>query len=274
MKPHFIVKESGQEQRFSKQKLNQSLKRCGLDDDAANAATFKVTQQINNKMRTRDIFKITQKTLHQLHRPFAYRYSLKRAIFELGPTGYPFERLIGKLFTEFGYQVKTGIMLQGKCVQHEVDVVAQNENEKIWVECKFHNDQGVVVDLKTSLYVYGRYLDLKEYEDSKQSKTMWLASNTRFSSEAIQFATCRGMNLLGWDYPNEGGLNVLLDRHQVYPITAISTLNRKQKLELMNEGILTTRDFQKHRNKIVRLGLNSQKWQQINHDLEQLHQAF
>ena len=38
-----------------------------------------------------------QKSLLVANRPFAYRYLLKKAIFDLGPTGFPFEQLIGRV---------------------------------------------------------------------------------------------------------------------------------------------------------------------------------
>ena len=266
-----IVKASGEQQRFSPKKLRASLLKCGLDQKCARETTEEVARQVRDQMSSRGIFNLAHQKLKQTNRPIAYRYSLKRAIFELGPTGFPFEQIIGRLFEKLHYDVKTNLMVPGKCIEHEVDCILERPGETAWVECKFHNVPGTISDLKTALYVYARYLDLKEYRVDSRDKAMWLVSNTRFSSEAIQFSNCRGVNLLGWEYPVQGGLNVLLERNQLYPITTLSTLSRKQKLHLMDNQIYTTEDFQENRKKVLRSGLTEQKWADLCFEIDSLH---
>jgi len=50
--------------------------------------------------------------------------------------------------------------VRGKLVEHEIDVVAWNEEKLIMVEAKFHNQLGVKTDLKVILYVKERFDDL------------------------------------------------------------------------------------------------------------------
>ncbi|MGS0527278.1 hypothetical protein ACU8V7_21050 [Zobellia nedashkovskayae] len=45
----------------------------------------------------------------------------------MGPTGFPFERFIGALLTYSGYETKVGIVMDGICVTHEIDVVAEKK---------------------------------------------------------------------------------------------------------------------------------------------------
>lgn len=76
--------------------------------------------------------KIAQEKLKERNeQALAIRYDLKRALMELGPSGYPFEKLISDLLRKFGYRTKTNLTLQGKCVSHEIDVIAEKDGKKI-----------------------------------------------------------------------------------------------------------------------------------------------
>ena len=44
---------------------------------------------------------------------------------ELGPSGFPFEKLVGKILEQEGFETRVGVIVQGNCVQHEVDVIAR-----------------------------------------------------------------------------------------------------------------------------------------------------
>lgn len=273
MSSRFIVKANGDQQKFSRKKLASSLMRCGLDSKQSAEATDQITKRLGARPSSREIYDHCQKSLFVTNRPVAYRYSLKKAIFELGPTGFPFEQLIARVFQKQGAgDIKTNLMISGKCVSHEVDVIVNSPKVTTWVECKFHNVHGLISDLKTVLYVFGRYIDLKENHSNSPKKQMCIATNTRFSQEAIQFSECRGMKLLGWEYPSRESLNALLERYQLYPITVISELKRHQKLTLIKAGVLTTQDFQMHHKKVLKLGVSDHKWQEINSNIARLHE--
>lgn len=242
----WVIKANGQQERFKHGKLFRSLLNSGLKRSIAISVANQVKKQLQRKpiVSSFEIFDLIQRILKADHRPTANRYNLKRALFELGPTGFPFEALIRRLFHKLNYdEVSGGEILQGKCVSHEVDLIASNSNNIEWGECKFHQLQGTVCDLKTILYVYARYLDLFENSKDSRQKSMWLITNTRFSQEAKQFAECRGIQLLGWDYPEKRGLQTLLPKNDIIPITTIASLSNKQKDSLIQEGVITTADF-------------------------------
>ena len=109
----------------------------------------------------------------------------------MGPTGYPFERLIGALLRQKGYDTKVGVILKGECVTHEVDVLAEKEGNVYAVECKFHSDPKTASNVKTPLYINSRFLDLqkqwnKDLERKSHLKQGWLVTNTQ-----IGRASCR-----------------------------------------------------------------------------------
>ena len=43
------------------------------------------------------------------------------------------------ILKEQGYSVKVGEIVKGKCVTHEVDVIALADHHHFMIECKYHN---------------------------------------------------------------------------------------------------------------------------------------
>lgn len=210
-----IVKANGVHEVFDPAKLRFSLTRAGADEDAISTVMAEVMHDLKDGMTTREIYNRAFNALHQYRKPVAMRYSLRRAIQELGPTGFPFEDLVAAVLKEQGYEALTRQTVLGGCVPHEVDVVAWNEQKLIMVEAKFHNEPGIKSDLKVALYVKARIDDLKENvfnyggRDRKLTEG-WLITNTKFSSTAIHYGVCENMVMIGWNYPEEGNLQDMI----------------------------------------------------------------
>jgi len=111
---------------------------------------------------------------------------------ELGPTGYPFEDFVTEILKAKGYVTQTRSILLGKCVSHEIDVIAQKNAEKIMVEAKYHNAPGIHTDVHVSLYTKARFDDLKEKYQFSQP---WLFTNTKITPDALAYALCVNMAL-------------------------------------------------------------------------------
>jgi hypothetical protein len=82
------------------------------------------------------------------------------------------------------------ILLSGKCVSHEIDVLIKKDNELAMVECKFHSARENKSNVKVPLYVFSRFNDLKERKQIVFSKNeiiskCWIVTNNRFTSDAI-----------------------------------------------------------------------------------------
>jgi hypothetical protein len=155
--------------------------------------------------------------------PVAARYALRRALLELGPSGHPFEDFISHLYRAEGWRVETRKILQGKCVPHETDFYASHpeRNEYLAAELKYHNDPGYKTDLKIALYVKSRFDDIFACDPAVRTCPIdrgLLVTNTKFTSEAIAYATCAGVELLGWGYPADDSLFMRMSRAKIYPI--------------------------------------------------------
>ncbi len=243
-----VRKSSGETQEFSEEKLWQSLLNSGASEDIIRSILPEIRKSLYEGIPTKTIYRKAFAMLRRRMNALAARYSLKNAIMELGPTGYPFEKFIGELMKRMGYEVMIGQILPGKCVSHEVDVVAWNGKSKNMIECKFHNTAGKVCSVQVPLYIQSRFLDIKavwesQPENNSRSFQGWVVTNTRFSDDAADFGKCAGLHLVGWDYPRRGSLKELIQQNGLYPVTAITGLNKKQKQLLIENGTVLCADL-------------------------------
>ena len=127
-----ITKASGKKEPFAKSKLHQSLLRAGAPAVLANEIVEAVELDLTEAMSTKSIYKIAYKLLSNAERNVAGRYHLKHAIMELGPSGYAFEKYIGEILRQQGYKVAVGEIVQGQCVKHEIDVIAEMDHHHFY----------------------------------------------------------------------------------------------------------------------------------------------
>lgn len=237
-----IIKASGEQCSFSEEKLRNSLLRSGAASEVVDSIMKQIIPQLYNGISTTAIYNLAFRLLKQRRKGPAAKYKLKNALMELGPTGFPFEQFIARVFQKMGFETHTGQILEGKCVQHEVDVIAKKDRERLLVECKFHQQKGILCDVKIPLYIHARFNDiemqLQPVKDTKASFTGWLVTNTNFSKDAIAYGTCAGLRLLGWDFPGKESLRILIDRYGLHPLTCLTTLTRQEKQLLLEKKIV------------------------------------
>lgn len=233
-----IVKGDGSRELFNIHKLADSLARSGAEADLANAVSERIGSTVRDGMSTAEIYREAYSILHKEERVTAAKYSMRRAIFELGPTGFPFEDYISELMRAKGYAVRTRVIVEGKCADHEVDVVMEKEGRVVGAELKFHNEPGYKTDIKIALYVRARFSDIDAAAAESKRGALnihegWLITNTKFTENAINYAQCAGLHLLGWDYPGRGNLGDIIRETGLYPVTVLTTLNAAEKTRLL-----------------------------------------
>jgi len=200
--------------------------------------------------------------------PVAVKYSLRRAIGELGPDGFPFEKLVARIFNTWGYETVTDQMVMGSCVEHEIDIVAWRGNELAMVEAKFHNEFGMKSDLKVVLYVKARYDDLsrKVFNFGNKERRLsekYIFTNTKFTEKAIEYSSCQDLRLVGWNYPLSGNLHDIITQYRLQPITSLSLLSGKNKKELINRNILVCSDLMNDTKVLEDIGIKKAQIQRI-----------
>lgn len=271
--PIFITKRNGEKVPFDVQKLIDSLDRSGVAEEEIERIINEVGQNLVEGMSTRKVYQMAYSILRKKSHRAAGKYRLKKAIFELGPTGYPFERFVGELLKNQGYTVEVGKIVQGHCVQHEVDVVAEKDNQKFMIECKFHQQPNRKSDVKVSLYIHSRFLDVEKEWKKKEEGHLnfhqgWIVTNTRFTQDAIQFGNCAGLNMISWDYPASGNLKERIDKSGLHPITALQTLTKKEKQALLEIDQVLCRNITK--DDLVTVGIKENKFKKIIQEIEAL----
>jgi hypothetical protein len=245
-----IKKSSGDLEPFSSRKLKDSLRNCEVSSNEIDSIISQVTPQLYDSISSEEVHNKVFPLLKKYNKISASKYSLKRGIFELGPTGFPFERLIAALLVEKGYQTKVSVVLNGKCVTHEIDVLAEKGGNTYAIECKFHSDPSGVSNVKVPLYINSRFLDVQQQWNSDTRKTThlkqgWLVTNTRFTVDAINYGKCIGLTLLSWDYPKNNGMKANIDAYGLYPITVLTTLTKKEKNQLIAKNIILVKELVK-----------------------------
>src|SRR5262245_21176843 len=205
--PH-LLKTTGQIEVFREHKLRRSLRRSGASADQVERTVDAVRKRLHDGMASTEVFRIAHRELRHEGRDTAARYSLQRAIQRLGPDGFPFESFIGELWRREGYRVKTGVLLNGRFVRHEVDFVGVKGRARLLGECKFRSQSDGQVDVKVALLVHARAADLKIVG----FRQFWLVTNGRFTKDALTYGEGVGLQMLSWDHPKGDGLRDRIDR--------------------------------------------------------------
>jgi hypothetical protein len=248
----YITKADGSRELFNQEKLIGSLLRAGSSRKNANDILEHIQSELTDGMTTKDIYRHAFEMLHKEDKPIAIRYSLKKAILELGPSGFPFEKFIAEIFKADGFSTLTGQVVNGFCVEHEIDVIAWNKEKLIMCEAKFHNEGGMKSDLKVALYVKARFDDLRKmtfkYGKERKLDEGWLITNTKFSKTAIEYGSCQGgLIMIGWNYPPKGNLHDMILEAKLHPLTCLTSLKTTHKKALLDLGIVLCKSISENK---------------------------
>jgi hypothetical protein len=283
-----VLKASGERDLYDREKLMQSLTRSGASPETAHRVADEVEVELRDGMSTRKIYRRAFQYLrrHSIHA--ASQYKLKQAVMQLGPSGYPFERFIGEILKMKGYDVRVGQMLDGRCVRHEVDVVAVRGHEMILTECKFRNQPGSKTDVKVALYYHSRFNDLLDaikvnekafynrlgfaYPGGGKSEAMqykgWIVTNAKFTDDAIQYARCTGLHLVGWDFPEKSGLIGFIRETGLLPVTILQSLSGANAARVLAEGVVVCRELRENHEVLDKVGVDKTNKRRIMTELE------
>ena len=267
--PILVLKANGDKVPFEKDKILNALKYAGAGKEESYQILRQIETKLYNGIPTSKIYKLAYSLLKKKksHRT-AGRYRLKKAIFDLGPSGYAFELFVSRLFESWGHQVKTDQLIKGKCILHEVDVLATQPDLITFVECKFRSDYRGKTDVKVPLYIHSRFSDIeakwrKEPEYQNMEIKGFIVTNARFTKDAIDYAECAGLGLISWDYPASSSLKYYVDRSGMHPITSLHSLTKAHTTILLKDGIILCRELVKREDALQKLGLKEKQIDKI-----------
>lgn len=272
-----VIKATGEREKFKLNKLKRSLSNAGAEPHVIKMVIEYLDENgfFKDGTTTQKIYKEAYRLIKTKSKRVASRYKLKESLLELGPSGYPFEVLISEMFKQLGYKTQVGNVIQGKCVSHEIDVIAQDQDEVLIMECKFHNRQGHHCNVTIPLYVQARFQDVAE--ESKKHPDLgskdhvgYVVTNTRFTSDAIQYAKCMGLKLLSWDHPEKQGLKTMMEEAQIHPITVLSSLTKKEKKLMLDKNIVHCQQLLDNEGVLKELSFNHSKITKVLDESEEL----
>lgn len=269
-----ITKADGTVEPFAANKLRHSLRRAGADKSDIEDIVLHIEGELHEGITTQEVYRHAFDLLNQLETPAAARYSLRRGLFNLGPTGFPFETFLARLFQAEGYQTKVGSMLKGKCAEHEIDLSAYREDDSFVAEAKFHVRPGIKSDLQVAMYSYARFLDLQDLkictEDICGVREFMVITNTKFTSSAEQYGECVGLTLLSWDYPHNNNLHDRIQRAGIYPVTVLQSLSNAEKQILIERDAIICQDLLDRPQVLRHVHISKQKHDRVLHEVRQL----
>jgi Holliday junction resolvase-like predicted endonuclease len=241
---YHVIKADRTREPFSDQKVLASIKRAKIPHRMQADVLSHVKSKLYDGISTEEIYHHIISFLGTTSQPYIKaRYSLKESIMMLGPTGYPFEDFISKLLEHSGYETKVRQILSGRCITHEIDVIAEKDGRTAIIEAKFHNNPGTRSEIQTALYTHARFEDVKQRNNIHE---VWLITNTKATIDATTYAHCIGLKVISWDYPRGEGLRDMVERSGLHPITLLTSLSNSQKMTLLENHITLCKEIQKN----------------------------
>ena len=243
-----VTKFDGQLVDYNPNALKISLTKSGATKEEVEEVFELMSPDIYDGITTQNLFTLAFDSLKKYRNSYAARYSLKKAMRDLGPEGYHFEKYIQRLMQSAGFNSINGQTVQGAAVTHEIDVVSEKDGLLYFSECKFRNDIDAKISVTTPMYFMSRMIDVQDIEYSFFDKKLkltkgFLVTNAYLTSDSVDWANHYGMGVISWDYPEEMSLKLLIDNLAIYPITCLTTLTQEQHKVLLNEDCLLVKDI-------------------------------
>lgn len=241
-----VKKSTGVIQEFDHSKLYTSMQRAGVRADLAQQICRQVFKTLKPGDSTNEIFRETFKILLGHNMEWAARYALERAVDSLGPAGFLFEQYVEAILQSLGFNTRRNVFVDGECVTHEIDVLANKGNFRYLVEAKYRNGHKMKTHIDQVMYADARLEDIRRRSNKDNTGLqyqMFVVTNAYFTQNSIQYAQCRNMRLLGWKYPKEENLINIAEKNKLYPITVLPSLTNDGLAQFAKNKIILLHDL-------------------------------
>ncbi|MEZ4102993.1 MAG: restriction endonuclease [Candidatus Paceibacterota bacterium] len=241
-----IIKSGGKVELFDPKKLCNSIKNAGAPVKVADSICEMVSQKVKPGVTSSNIFRESLRHLVKEDLDIAVRYSLKRGINLLGPAGFLFEQYVEAILRSYGYKTRRNVMMKGKGVIHEIDVVAEKNGQTFLVEAKYRNEEGIRTHIDEMMYAESRVRDINNLDQNKKKNKQyipWLITNTKFTETVIKYAKAYNLDITGWTYPKGKSLEDLIVQNKIYPVTVIPSMTKQALEEIAKRGMILAQDL-------------------------------
>ena len=270
-----VTKFNGELIDYNPKALKISLTKSGATREEVEEVFELMEPQIYDGIKTQDLYDLAFKSLKKYRGSYAARYSLKKALRDLGPEGYFFEKYIKRLMESAGFNAINGETVQGDAVTHEIDVVIEKNDKLYFCECKFRNDVDAKISVTTPMYFMSRMTDVKNRTYSYFGKNLkpskgFLVTNAYLTTDSIDWAKYYNIGLISWNFPENMSLKYLIDSLAIYPITCLTVLTKDQLKELMQNDCLLVKDIIEKEDYITSLHLDDKLIEELVEEAKEL----
>ncbi len=237
----WVTKADGTRQPFDRGKVINTCFRLGVDREVAETIAEKVESRVYDGISTKKILQMIFRYLRKYRPAVRHQIDLREAISLLRPKP-DFERFVRTLLEEQGYKVTPNQIVQGRCVEHEIDAIARRNGKNLLVEVKHHFNHHTYTGLDVPRVARATFEDLTEGYDLGLTSIKFtgalIVCNTKFSEHASRYARCRGIDHVGWRAPKDQGLEKIIEEKNLYPITLLKDLSKEEREKIADQGIL------------------------------------
>jgi hypothetical protein len=236
-----VKKADGSLQLFDREKVARTCLRMGANKHAADEIAEKVERRLYDGISSAKILQIIFQFMRR-HKPTVGNiFDLRKGLSLMTPKP-EFEVFVQALLARSGFEVSPNRLLNGKCVEHEVDAIARKDGFTFFVEAKHHSRYHTPTGLDESRIARAVLEDVVEgfalgKSDLKIDRAM-IVTNTRYSSQALQYGACRNILQIGWSSPKNQGLQRLISGRNLFPLSCLRGLSMDFRLKLALSGIV------------------------------------
>jgi len=236
-----VLKFDGSKQPFDKNKVYNTCLRMRATPEQARAVTDKVAAKVYEGIPTKKVLQLIFSFLKDLRPEVKHRIDLRESI-SLMRSKPDFERFAQLLLKEEGYDVGANEIVEGRCVDHEIDAIARKGNDTIYVEVKHHLQPHTFTGVDVFLVARATYEDMNEGgkvgKNAHNFTKIMVMTNTKLSEHALRYADCRGISHIGWRDPPGRGLEEIIEEHSFYPVTLLRGVDERTIERLGDAGIV------------------------------------
>ena len=238
----YVTKWDGRREPFERRKLLRTLRRLRASEAVAEEIVDEIEGQLYDGIATKEILDMAFRSLEKRKPSAALMRDLKTALGRMKPQP-DFEEYVRILLRAKGYRVAPNRTIQGFCVTHEIDGIAEKGGETTYLEVKNHSTPHILTPFRVTLAAKAKWDDIQKGYEKGVNETSFdrvlIVCNTRLTQHAKKYAKCIGIAHIGWNTPQGEGIDTIITETNLYPVTILKTLSAKEHDRLSEAGIIT-----------------------------------
>ncbi|MFH1630950.1 MAG: restriction endonuclease [Candidatus Aenigmatarchaeota archaeon] len=240
--PKYITKADGSKERFDRSKILRACEHIGLDMKQSNEVADYVDRALPEGSSTHKLHVLLMEQLDKRNIESAPLLALRDAIADIDSKN--FEIFTKRMLEADGYKCKWNQIMRGASVDHQIDVLAEKDDQIFIVECKRHFNPHRFCGLDVSLQEKARLDDITDGYTNGKNKVhvtaAWIFTNAKFSEHAKAYCKAKGIRMTGWK-TGEFGIEIFVKKNNIYPVTILKA-DLNTKVQLIQAGLLTLQD--------------------------------